>query len=71
MEQSKIETHEGSSARSDSDGQLAQSERELLQEILHALRAIRYGSVNLTVHDGRIVEIQKTERIRKTTGRKD
>jgi hypothetical protein len=40
-------------------------ERELLQEVLRALRVIRYGSVVITVHDGHIVEIQKTERIRK------
>jgi hypothetical protein len=40
-------------------------ENELLREIALALRTIRYGSVVLTVHDGRIVELNKTERIRK------
>jgi hypothetical protein len=44
-------------------------ERELLQEVLRALRVIRYGSVVLTVHDGHVVEIQKTERIRKGSGK--
>jgi hypothetical protein len=29
------------------------------------LRAIRYGSISLTVHDGRLVEIHKTEKIRR------
>ncbi len=48
---------------------LSSSEREFLQEVLSALRAIRYGSVILTVHDGHIVEIQKTERIRRGTGK--
>jgi hypothetical protein len=43
------------------------SERELLREIAIALRAIRYGSVVLTIHDGRIVELNKTERIRKAS----
>jgi hypothetical protein len=43
---------------------LLPSERELLQEVLRAVRLIRYGSVLLTMHDGRVVEIQKTERIR-------
>jgi hypothetical protein len=44
---------------------LSASERELLREVAFALRSIRYGSVVLTVHDGRIVEMNKTERIRK------
>lgn len=44
---------------------LTASENELLREITLALRTIRYGSVVLTVHDGRIVELNKTERIRK------
>jgi hypothetical protein len=32
---------------------------------MRALREIRYATVNVTVHEGRIVEIQETERIRK------
>jgi hypothetical protein len=46
---------------------LSAAERELLREVALALRSIRYGSVVLTVHDGRIVELNKTERIRKTS----
>ncbi len=46
--------------------ELSGSERELLREVALALRGIRYGSVVLTVHDGRIVELNKTERIRKS-----
>jgi hypothetical protein len=46
---------------------LSASERELLREVALALRGIRYGSVVLTVHDGRIVELNKTERIRKSS----
>ena len=44
------------------------TERELLREVALALRSIRYGSVVLTVHDGRVVELNKTERIRKNPG---
>ena len=43
---------------------LSASENELLREVELALRTIRYGSVVLTVHDGRLVEVNKTERIR-------
>jgi hypothetical protein len=46
--------------------ELSASEREFLREVALALRGIRHGSVVLTVHDGRIVELNKTERIRKS-----
>ncbi|MGD1211474.1 MAG: YezD family protein [Candidatus Acidiferrales bacterium] len=51
----------------DWESDLSTSERELLREVALALRGIRYGSVVLTVHDGRIVELNKTERIRKNS----
>jgi len=47
---------------------LSASERELLREVALALRSIRYGSITLTVHDGRIVDLNKTERVRKGSG---
>ena len=43
---------------------LSEDELALLRELIDALRTIRYGSLLLTVHDGQIVEIQKTEKIR-------
>lgn len=46
---------------------LSASERQLLTDLIVAIRTIRYGSVVLTVHDGRIVEISKTERIRRNS----
>ncbi len=55
MTQSKQET---------SDNAPPQQEREVLHAVLAALRGLRYGSVVLTVHDGHVVEIQKTERLR-------
>ena len=47
---------------------LSEDERELLRQLLDALRTIRYGSLLVTVHDGQIVEIQKTEKIRSKSG---
>jgi hypothetical protein len=44
---------------------LTPSERELLKELALAVRTIRYGSVVLTIHDGRIIEMSRTERVRK------
>jgi hypothetical protein len=49
---------------------LSTGEEELVNELVHALRTIRYGSIAVTLHDGRIVEIQRTERIR-TSSKKD
>ena len=46
--------------------ELTPEERALLEDVLRALDGMRYGSILLTVHDGRLVEVQKTERIRKS-----
>ncbi len=37
---------------------------ELLQHIGNALRSIRYGTVQITVHNARVVQIDKVERVR-------
>jgi hypothetical protein len=37
------------------------------QEILRAIHEIRYGTVEITIHDSRVVQIAKTERIRLDT----
>ena len=34
------------------------------REILEALRAIKYGSIEITLHDGRIVQIERREKVR-------
>lgn len=47
---------------------LLANEKELLRELIHGLRTIRYGSIVLTVHEGRLVEINKTVRIRRNSG---
>jgi hypothetical protein len=51
----------------DGDHDLSAGERELLHELVIAIRRIRYGSVVVTIHDGRVVEVNKTERIRKNS----
>lgn len=47
------------------DLELQQGEEELLRELIRDLRAIRYGSIFLVIHDGRLVEVNKTTKIRK------
>ena len=43
---------------------LPEDEAEILRLIRDTLRSVRYGSVLLTLHDGQVVELQKTEKIR-------
>jgi len=43
---------------------LGESGLEIVRELIHGLRTIRYGSIVLTLHDGRLVEINKTVKIR-------
>ncbi len=40
------------------------SEEELLLQILKALKSIRYGYVQIIVQDSKVVQIDKTEKIR-------
>jgi hypothetical protein len=61
----KVESLASLPASRELETDLSVNEQELLQEILRSLRVIRYGSVVITVHDGHVVEIQRTERIRK------
>jgi hypothetical protein len=44
---------------------LSCEEQDLILDLLEALRTIRYGSIALTIHDGKLIEIQKTEKIRR------
>jgi hypothetical protein len=43
---------------------LVSNEGQVLREIAEGIRSIRYGSILLVVHDGRLVEVTKTVRIR-------
>jgi hypothetical protein len=47
---------------------LPSSESEIWRELAEAIREIRYGSIMLVVHDGRLVEVTKTVRIRASRG---
>ena len=35
-----------------------------LPEILAALRGLRFGSVEIVVHDGRVVQVERREKVR-------
>jgi hypothetical protein len=38
--------------------------RETLDTILKCVRDVRYGTITLVIHDGKIVQIEKHEKIR-------
>ena len=42
------------------EGTRSEAERQLLQ----ALTGIRYGSLEITIHDSRIVQIERKEKVR-------
>lgn len=37
---------------------------ELLREIAAALRNLRFGSIELVVHEGRVVQLERHEKVR-------
>lgn len=39
-------------------------ERRVIDEIARALAGLRYGSLEITVHDGRITQIESKKKIR-------
>jgi len=47
-----------------SNGLADETHRQLTQQILRALQDIRYGSVEIIIHDSRIVQIERKEKIR-------
>jgi hypothetical protein len=36
----------------------------LLRELREALRSIRYGTIEIVIHDGRVVQLERREKIR-------
>ena len=46
----------------------ARTAPEAEQELLHALKGIRFGSVEIIIHDSRIVQIERKEKVRFQVG---
>jgi len=44
--------------------ELQPEEAQVMRLILHAIREIRYGSVQIVIQDSKVVQIDKIERIR-------
>lgn len=39
-------------------------EGTLAERVLQAVRGLRYGSIELIIHDGRVVQIERREKLR-------
>jgi hypothetical protein len=37
---------------------------DLVQRVLHAIEGIHYGSVEIVIHDSRVVQIERKEKLR-------
>jgi len=46
------------------NGLVDETHRQLTQQILRALQEIRYGSVEIVIHDAKVVQIERKEKIR-------
>ena len=49
------------------NGLVEETDPQLTNTILRAIREIRYGSVEIIIHDSRIVQIERKEKIRMDT----
>ena len=43
---------------------LAEAEEELMAQIGRMLRTLKFGSITLVIQDGKIVQIEKNEKVR-------
>ena len=50
-----------------SNGFIDETDHQMATTILRAIREIRYGSVEIIIHDSRIVQIERKEKIRMDT----
>jgi len=47
-----------------SPGLVDETHRRLTQQILRAIQEIRFGSVEIVIHDSNVVQIERKEKIR-------
>ncbi|WFP51101.1 DUF2292 domain-containing protein [Methylomonas sp. EFPC3] len=48
----------------DTDFSTSAQQQELVRQVIAILRGLRFGSVEIVVHDGRVVQIEKHEKFR-------
>jgi hypothetical protein len=63
-ERASVSHAESSDGTTNISAELANDAQKMQHVIVEALRSIRYGSLLLTIHEGRLVEVTKTVRSR-------
>lgn len=48
----------------DSDANRSSDDARIQQEILRAVRDVKFGSVEFVIHDSRVVQVERREKIR-------
>lgn len=43
---------------------LSVDERRVIGEVVNALRSLRFGSIEITVHEGKVTQIERKEKVR-------
>lgn len=46
------------------DKEIRDHDKVLVLQVLEAIKSVKYGYVQITIHDGEVVQIDKTEKIR-------
>ena len=64
-------THSTLPAESDAGPDELPLSPALLRELRQALLAIRYGAIELVIHDGRVVQLERREKVRFDAGLTD
>ena len=60
----RMETVDRIPAREDQTANIVEPDVFWAEQILNSVRGIRFGSVQIVIHDGRIVQIDRTEKRR-------
>jgi len=60
----KVDNHNTRPASDPGEGALSQSEGNWLEIVERQVRALRFGSVQITVHEGRVVQVETSVKVR-------
>jgi hypothetical protein len=60
----KVDNHNIRPTSDTGEGALSQSEGNWLEIVERQVRALRFGSVQITVHEGRVVQVETSVKVR-------
>ncbi len=60
----KVDNHNTRPTSDSGEGALSQSEENWLEIVERQVRALRFGSVQITVHEGRVVQVETSVKVR-------